>query len=68
MVLGIWLVKDRKFGVLLKRIKKGDILIVLEIFCLGRRLMEVMSILNVCMLKNVILFMVKEKYELGNNI
>ena len=50
--------KDRKLGVLLKRIKKGDTLIVSEISRLGRRLMEVMSILNACMLKN----------ELGNNI
>ena len=47
--------KDRKLGVLLKRIKKGDTLIVSEISRLGRRLMEVMSILNACMLKNVIL-------------
>lgn len=43
--------KDRKLGVLLKRIKKGDTLIVSEISRLGRRLMEVMSILNACMLK-----------------
>ncbi len=56
--------KDRKLGVLLKRIKKGDTLIVSEISRLGRRLMEVMSILNACMLKNVILLTVKEKYEL----
>lgn len=60
--------KDRKLGVLLKRIKKGDTLIVSEISRLGRRLMEVMSILNACMLKSVILLTVKEKYELGNNI
>lgn len=39
-----------------------------DISRLGRRLMEVMSILNACMLKNVILLTVKEKYELGNNI
>lgn len=57
--------KDRKLGVLLKRI---NTLIVSEISRLGRRLMEVMSILNACMLKNVILLTVKEKYELGNNI
>ena len=42
--------KDRKLGVLLKRIKKGDTLIVSEISRLGRRLMEVMSILNACCL------------------
>ncbi len=40
--------------------KERDTLIVSEISRLGRRLMEVMSILNACMLKNVILLTVKE--------
>lgn len=67
-VSGTRLAKDRKLGALLKKIKKGDTLVVSEISRLGRRLMEVMSILNACMLKNIILLTVKEKYELGNNI
>lgn len=67
-VLGTRLAKDRKLGALLKKIKKGDTLVVSEISRLGRRLMEVMSILNACMLKNIILLTVKEEYELGNNI
>lgn len=67
-VSGTRLAKDRKLGALLKKIKKGDTLVVSEISRLGRRLMEVMSILNACMLKNIILLTVKEEYELGNNI
>lgn len=67
-VSGTRAAKDRKLGMLLKRIKKGDTLIVSEISRLGRRLMEVMSILNTCMLKGITLLTVKEKYELGNNI
>lgn len=67
-VSGTRAAKDRKLGTLLKKIKKGDMLIVSEISRLGRRLMEVMSILNACMLKNIILLTVKERYELGNNI
>lgn len=60
--------QDRKLGGLLKRIKKGDTLIISEISRLGRRLMEVMSILNTCMLKGITLLTVKEKYELGSNL
>lgn len=67
-VSGTRLAKDGKSGMLPKKIKKGDTLVISEIPRLGRRLMEVMSILNACMLKNIILPTVKEKYEPGNNI
>lgn len=67
-VSGTRAAKDRKLGVLLRKIRKGDMLIVSEISRLGRRLMEVMSILNTCMLKGITLLTVKEHYELGNNI
>ena len=60
--------KERKLGTLIKKLKKGDTLICSEISRLGRKLMEVMSILNTLMQKNIIVFTVKEKYELGNNI
>ena len=48
--------------------KKGDILIISEISRLGRNLMQIMSILNLCMVKEVSVLTVKEQYELGNNI
>ena len=59
---------DRKFGALLKRMKKGDILIVTELSRLGRNLMQIMSILHNCMEKDVMVYTIKEHYELGNNI
>ena len=59
---------ERKLGALLKKLKKGDTLICSEISRLGRRLMEVMSILNTLMQKKITVLTVKEKYELGNNI
>ena len=59
---------DRKFGGLLKRMVKGDILIVTELSRLGRNLMQVMSILHTCMEKDIMVFTIKENYELGNNI
>ena len=58
----------RRLGALLKKMKKGDALVCSEISRLGRRLMEVMSILNTLMTRQVVVLTVKEKYELGNNI
>ncbi|MEA4809132.1 Serine recombinase PinR [bioreactor metagenome] len=59
---------DRKFGALLKKIKKSDILIVTELSRMGRNLMQIMSILHTCMEKEAEVYCIKERYELGNNI
>ncbi len=59
---------ERKLSNLLEQLKEDDILIVSELSRLGRNLMEVMGILNVCMEGNVQVHTVKEQYELGNNI
>jgi DNA invertase Pin-like site-specific DNA recombinase len=58
----------RKLGELLKKLSSGDILICSEISRIGRSLMEVMSILHLLMEKDVKVYTVKERYELGNNI
>jgi len=58
----------RKFGELLNRMKKGDILVVSELSRMGRNLMQIMKILHDCMEKDVMVYTVKENYELGNNI
>lgn len=58
----------RKFGDLLNRMKKGDVLVVSELSRLGRNLMQIMKILHDCMEKDVMVYTVKENYELGNNI
>jgi Site-specific recombinases, DNA invertase Pin homologs len=60
--------KERKLGALLKKMKKGDTLLVSEISRLGRNLMQIMSILNLCMTKETCVLTAKERYELGNNI
>jgi DNA invertase Pin-like site-specific DNA recombinase len=59
---------DRKFGKLLLRMQKGDQLIVTELSRLGRNLMQIMSILHLCMEKEIQVYTIKEHYELGNNI
>jgi DNA invertase Pin-like site-specific DNA recombinase len=60
--------EDRKFGMLQKRMLKGDQLVVTEISRMGRNLMQIMSILHDCMEKDIKVFTIKEHYELGNNI
>ncbi|MEY4934796.1 MAG: hypothetical protein RIS64_1155 [Bacteroidota bacterium] len=47
---------------------KGDTLLVSELSRLGRNLLQIMSILNFCMEKEICVFTAKEGYELGNNI
>ncbi|MDR7925102.1 master DNA invertase Mpi family serine-type recombinase [Latilactobacillus sakei subsp. sakei] len=59
---------ERKFGLLMKKLKKGDMVVVSEISRLGRNLMQIMGILNECMEKEAMVVTVKEGYELGNNI
>lgn len=60
--------EQRKFGQLLKKMKKGDMLIVSELSRMGRNLMQIMKILHDCMEKDIQVFTIKERYELGNNI
>ncbi|TBX64782.1 master DNA invertase Mpi family serine-type recombinase [Flavobacterium silvisoli] len=60
--------EQRKFGLLLKKMKKGDVLIVSELSRMGRNLMQIMKILHDCMEKDIQVFTIKERYELGNNI
>jgi DNA invertase Pin-like site-specific DNA recombinase len=60
--------QERAFGILLNKLKPNDILIISEISRMGRNLMQIMSILNLCMQRQVKVFAIKEGYELGDNI
>lgn len=59
---------ERKLGKLLKRLKKGDILIATELSRLGRNLLEVMGILQSCLKKDCQIWTLKENYHLGADI
>ncbi|RAJ92197.1 DNA invertase Pin-like site-specific DNA recombinase [Larkinella arboricola] len=65
---GVKAAQDRQLGELLASLKKGDIVYVTELSRLGRSLLEIMSILNECMKKEVLVISIKEGYELGNTI
>ncbi len=60
--------KDRKLGDLLKKLKTGDILITTEISRLGRNLLEVIGILQVCLEKECQIWTLKENFRLGADI
>ena len=60
--------KKRKLGMLLENLQENDILITCEISRLGRSLLEVMRILEVCLNKNCQVLTLKENYRLGNDI
>jgi DNA invertase Pin-like site-specific DNA recombinase len=59
---------ERKLGKILKKLKKGDILIASELSRLGRNLLEVMGILQQCLEKDCQIWTLKENYRLGADI
>lgn len=59
---------ERKLSLLLRKMEEGDTLIVTEISRLSRTLMEIMTILNSCIQKKVVLYSIKEGYIFRNDI
>ena len=60
--------EKRKLGKLLKKLKKGDVLICSEISRLGRNLLQIMTILNICMKKESQVWTIKDNFRLGIDI
>lgn len=58
----------RRLGKLLKSLNKNDILICSEISRLGRNLFQIMTILNICMVKEAQVWTIKDNYRLGSDI
>ena len=61
-------VDERRLGKLLKRMKKGDILICSELSRLGRNLLMIMGVLNECMNRDIQVWTIKDNYRLGSDI
>lgn len=60
--------KHRQLGGILRRVKKGDAIIVSEMSRLSRKMFEIISILHMCIEKKVTLYSVKEGYVIGDDI
>lgn len=59
---------ERQLSQILEKLKSGDILITTEISRLGRSLLEVMSILQMCLEKDCQVWTLKENFRLGADI
>lgn len=58
----------RRLGNLLRKAKKGDLIICSELSRLGRNLFMIMEILNQCMSKECRVWTIKDGYRLGDDI
>lgn len=58
----------RNLGKLIEKTKKGDVIICSELSRLGRNMFMIMSILNILMERGVIIYTVKERYKLGEDL
>lgn len=58
----------RHLGELLEKVKKNDIIICSELSRLGRSMFMIMSVLNLLMEREVLIFTVKEGYKLGDDL
>lgn len=58
----------RQLGRLLRRARKGDIIICSELSRLGRNLYMIMEILSICMSKQCYVWTIKDGYRLGDDI
>ena len=58
----------RNLGKLMEKTKKGDVIICSELSRLGRSMFMIMSILNLLMERGVIIYTVKERYRLGEDL
>lgn len=60
--------RDRTLGKLMKKMKKDDIIICSELSRLGRNLLMIMEILNICLNAEVQVWTIKDNYRLGSDI
>ena len=58
----------RRLGKLLRKIKKDDLIICVELSRLGRNLFMIMEVLNICMTKECQVWTIKDGYRLGDDI
>ncbi len=67
-VSGTIAIEKRGLGKLIDRMGKGDLLICTELSRLGRNMLMVMSILNICSAKGISIHTIKDNFDLSDNI
>jgi len=58
----------RSLGGMMDDLKSGDILIVSELSRLSRKMLDIMDIMNTCLKREVVVFCIKEGFELKGDI
>ena len=61
-------INRRTLGRLLKRMNQGDVLVCTELSRLGRNMMMVMGILNMCSQKGIKIYSIKDNFELSDSL
>ena len=67
-ISGTVAVEKRQLGKLIRRMKKGDILVCTELSRLGRNMLMIMGVLNRCSQKGVSIYTIKFNFSLSDNI
>lgn len=67
-VSGTKALEKRTLGRLIKKMGKGDMLICTEISRLGRNMLMIMSILNICTEKGISIHSIKDNFDLSDSI
>ena len=67
-VSGIRSYNQRRLGKLLRKVKKGDLIICSELSRLGRSIFMIMEILSLCMRRGCRVWTIKDGYRLGDDI
>lgn len=67
-ISGTIAVEKRVLGKTIRKMKKGDLLICTELSRLGRNMLMVMGILNLCSQKGVCIQTIKDNFTLSDNI
>ena len=60
--------QKRRLGTLIRKVRKGDVIICAELSRLGRNLFMIMEILSYCMKKGCVVWTIKDNYRLGDDI
>lgn len=60
--------RKRRLGKIIRKMRKGDLLICTEISRLGRNMLMIMAILNICSSKGIRIHTIKDHFDLSDNI
>lgn len=67
-VSGTIAVEKRTLGRTIDKMEKGDLLVCTELSRLGRNMLMIMSVLNICASKGVSIHTIKDNFDLSDNI